>query len=95
MCVSLPGRVMSLRGPMALVNTAGIERWCNALAYPELGPGDRVLLHAGLVVGVLTEQEAREAEAAFAEIGLNVTPGGIDGKQVPGVVEARAQPGVP
>ena len=66
MCVSLPGRVLSLRGPIALVETAGLERWCNALAYPELEPGDRVLLHAGLVVRVISDDEARAAEAAFA-----------------------------
>jgi hydrogenase expression/formation protein HypC len=69
MCVSLPGRVVSLRGPMALVETVGVERWCNALAYPDLEPGDRVLLHAGLVVRVLTDDEARATEAAFAELG--------------------------
>ncbi|MGO9904377.1 MAG: HypC/HybG/HupF family hydrogenase formation chaperone [Solirubrobacteraceae bacterium] len=70
MCVSLPGRVLSLRGPMALVDTAGVERWCNAIAYPELEPGDRVLLHAGRVVRVISEDEARATEAAFAALGV-------------------------
>jgi hydrogenase expression/formation protein HypC len=70
MCVSVPGTVRVLRGPVALVETAGLERWCNALAYPELEPGDRVLVHAGLVVRVLSGDEARAAEAAFAELGL-------------------------
>jgi hydrogenase maturation factor len=55
---------------MALVETGAVLRWCNALAYPELGLGDRVLLHAGLVVRVLTDEEAREVEAAFAELGV-------------------------
>ena len=36
MCISLPGEVIALRDPRALVRTTGIERWCNALAYPEL-----------------------------------------------------------
>jgi hydrogenase expression/formation protein HypC len=70
MCVSLPGRVVSLRGPMALVETVGVERWCNALLYPQLVLGDRVVLHAGLVIQVLSEDQAREAEAAFAELGV-------------------------
>jgi hydrogenase expression/formation protein HypC len=70
MCVSLPGRVVSLRGPMALVETVGVERWCNALLYPQLVLGDRVVLHAGLVIQVLSEEQAREAEAAFAELGV-------------------------
>ena len=70
MCVSLPGTVVSIRDGIALVETVGIQRRCNALAYPELEPGDRVLLHAGLVVRVLTDNEAREAEAVFAELGV-------------------------
>jgi hydrogenase expression/formation protein HypC len=70
MCVSLPGTVVSLDGPLALVDTAGVQRWCNALMYSELELGSRVLLHAGLVVAVLTEEEARQAEAAFAELGV-------------------------
>jgi hypothetical protein len=40
------GEVIALRDPLALVRTTGIERWCNALAYPELELGDRVLVHA-------------------------------------------------
>ena len=70
MCVSLPGRVLSVRGQMVLVETAGIRRWSNALMYPEIKPRDTVLVHAGLVVSVLTVDEAREVEAAFAELGV-------------------------
>lgn len=93
MCISLPGKVTALREPLALVETAGIERWCNALAYPELELGDRVLVHAGLVVRILSAAEACEAEAAFAELGVSLNGDGCD-EQVPGAVEARAEPGV-
>ncbi|MGO9754384.1 MAG: HypC/HybG/HupF family hydrogenase formation chaperone [Solirubrobacteraceae bacterium] len=70
MCFSLPGEVVQMRGPAALVQTAGVRRWCNSLIFPELRVGDRVLLHAGLVVQVLTAQEAREAELAFEALGV-------------------------
>ena len=70
MCFSLPGEVVEVRGPAARVRTAGVERWCNALMYPELAPGDRVLLHAGVVVEILTEARARDAERAFAQLGV-------------------------
>jgi len=76
MCVSLPAEVLSTQGPAALVQSAGLERWCNAMAYPELEPGDRVLVHAGLVVRVLTDEEARATEAAFAELGALISGGG-------------------
>jgi hydrogenase expression/formation protein HypC len=68
MCVSLPGRVVSVQGPAALIETAGFGRWCNALLHPELEPGDRVLVHAGVVMQVISEEQAREIEAAFAEL---------------------------
>jgi hydrogenase expression/formation protein HypC len=68
MCLSLPGRVLSLEGPMALVETAGTRRWCNGLLQPDLKVGDRVLLHAGLVVEVVTDEHAREIECAFEEL---------------------------
>jgi hydrogenase expression/formation protein HypC len=68
MCLSLPGRVLRLQEAMALVDTAGVTRWCNALMHPDLQVGDRVLLHAGLIIEVVTEEHAREIEGAFAEL---------------------------
>lgn len=70
MCLSLPGRVEILEGPRALVDTAGVQRWCNALMYPDLKVGDRVLLHAGLVIEVVSEEQAAEMEATFIELGV-------------------------
>jgi hydrogenase assembly chaperone HypC/HupF len=69
MCLSLPGRVERLEGPRALVDTAGVKRWCNALMYPDLQVGDRVLLHSGLVIEIVSEEHAREIESAFVELG--------------------------
>ena len=68
MCISLPGTVVAIRGPAALIKTAGTGRWCNALLQPDLAPGDRVLVHAGLVVQVLSSEQARDIEEAFAEL---------------------------
>lgn len=68
MCISLPGKVVAVRGPAALIETAGTGRWCNALLHPDLEAGDRVLVHAGLVVQVLSPEQARDIEDAFAEL---------------------------
>jgi hydrogenase expression/formation protein HypC len=70
MCLSLPGRVERLEGPRALIDTAGVKRWCNSLMYPDLQVGDRVLLHAGLVIEIVSDEHAREIEGAFAELGV-------------------------
>ncbi len=68
MCLSLPGHVVSVEGPAALIEIAGLGRWCNALLHPDLQPGDRVLVHAGVVMQVLSQEQAREIEDAFAEL---------------------------
>jgi hydrogenase maturation factor len=68
--MSLPGEVIFVDGALAVVRTVGVERRCNGLTYPELECGDQVLVHAGLIVRILTPQEAREMEAAFAELGI-------------------------
>ena len=70
MCLSLPGRVLSIRDSMVLVETAGIRRWVGAFLYPEIEAGDMVLVHAGLVVNVLDADEARDIKAAFVELGV-------------------------
>jgi hydrogenase expression/formation protein HypC len=75
MCLSLPGMVLTVNGPAALVETAGAGRWCNALLYPDLEPGDRVLVHAGLVIEVLSPERALEIEQAFAELTESEPPG--------------------
>ena len=39
-------------------------------SFHKIKPADTVLVHAGLVVSVLTVDEARDVEAAFAELGV-------------------------
>lgn len=68
MCISMPGEVIEISGPEALVETAGRGRWCNALFHPDLAAGDRVLVHGGLIIEVLAPELAREMEEAFAEL---------------------------
>jgi hydrogenase expression/formation protein HypC len=68
MCLSLPGTVLELKGPQALVEIAGSRRWCNALMLPELKVGDRVLVHAGLVLEVVDPDAARDMESLMLEM---------------------------
>lgn len=68
MCVSRPGRVVELRGGMAAVEREGRQAWCNALMVPEAKVGDWVLTHTGLVVSVIGEQDAVQAEALLRAV---------------------------
>lgn len=53
---------------MVEVEADGRTRWYSALARPEVGPGDRVLTHANLVLTILTTSEADAVETALAEL---------------------------
>ena len=68
MCLSRPGTVRELKLPMALVDIGGSARWYNALMHPDLKLGDRVLVHASLVVKVVQPEEAAELESLMAEM---------------------------
>jgi hydrogenase expression/formation protein HypC len=60
MCISLPGKVLRLNGAMAEVEISGRQLWCNALAQPEVKVGDYILVHANLIVAIISEQEAQQ-----------------------------------
>lgn len=68
MCMSVPGRVVTIEDGSAEVERGGRRYQCNALLVPEARPGDWVLTHASLVVSVITEEEAAEIEAVVREI---------------------------
>ena len=67
MCVAMPGRVISVNEKIARVDFDGniIE------ARADLTPvkvGDRVLVHAGLIIQRLSATEAEEMDAIFADL---------------------------
>ena len=63
MCLGMVGQVLS-EGPVGCVEVDAGDRIITAslLAMSDaVGPGDWVLMHSGLVLGRLTEHEARDA----------------------------------
>lgn len=67
MCVAIPGRVTALDGDRATVDFEGNAVTVRA-GLAEAKVGDRVLVHAGMIIQVLCEQEADELASLFAEI---------------------------
>ncbi|MCR5451033.1 MAG: HypC/HybG/HupF family hydrogenase formation chaperone [Lachnospiraceae bacterium] len=68
MCVALPGLVKEVRDDAVIVDFSGNE----VTAMPGLVPvkkGDRVLVHAGCILQVMSDKEADELEAIFSEVG--------------------------
>jgi hydrogenase expression/formation protein HypC len=68
MCMSLPGRVLRLNGALAEVEVNGQHLWCSALAQPEVAAGDFVLVHANLIVAIISELEADQMLQAAREL---------------------------
>ena len=67
MCVAMPGRVLSVENGVARVDFDGniIEARADLVQVKE---GDRVLVHAGLIIQKLSATEADEMDAIFADL---------------------------
>ena len=69
MCQSAPGTVVAIDDGAAVVRERGRERRALLLSAGEpIAVGDRVLVHAGLVVRRVSETEATAADAVWDEV---------------------------
>jgi hydrogenase expression/formation protein HypC len=63
MCLAVPGKVMGITGDDPLLRTGkvsfgGIIKEVNLACVPEVKVGDYVIVHAGLAISILDEEEA-------------------------------------
>lgn len=68
MCVGLPARVVSLKNGMAIVDASGAKREVSAELLDELEPGDFVMVHAGIAIARITDEDDHEAESVMEEL---------------------------
>lgn len=73
MCVTVPARVIEVRGSEAVVDVSGTGRRVSvmllALEGVALLPGDWILSNAGMAIRRIEEEEAREVLGLFDEGG--------------------------
>ena len=68
MCVAYPGVVERLEGKTALVNFRGnVVKVAAGFVNPKVG--ERVLVHAGYIMQVVSQSEAEELEQLLEEVG--------------------------
>ena len=68
MCLAIPAKVTALHdGDMGTVNLAGVEREVS-LALVDAGVGDYVIVHVGIAISRLDEEEAKRTLALFDEL---------------------------
>lgn len=60
MCLAVPGRIESIEDETAVVDIVGNRVRAMTALVPEAKVGDWVLIHAGLAVTLMSEEEARE-----------------------------------
>ena len=62
MCVGLSAKVVRINEGMAVVDADGAKREVSAELLDELEPGDYVMVHAGIAIAKITEEDEDEAE---------------------------------
>lgn len=67
MCVAIPGKVIAIDGNRATVDFEGNTVVARVGLVP-VKAGDRVLVHAGMIIQVLRQDEADEIASLFAEL---------------------------
>ena len=73
MCLAVPGKLLSVEGEDPLVRTGkvsfgGILKEVNLTCVPEAKVGDYLIVHAGLAISVLDEEEAARTLEYLQEI---------------------------
>ena len=60
MCVGLPATVVRIQDGMALVDASGARREVSAELLSDIDPGDYVMVHAGVAIAKITEDNEDE-----------------------------------
>ncbi|MDO4307204.1 MAG: HypC/HybG/HupF family hydrogenase formation chaperone [Eubacteriales bacterium] len=62
MCVGLAAKVVGIKNGMAVVDASGAKREVSAELLEDLEPGDYVMVHAGIAIAKITEDDTEETD---------------------------------
>ena len=68
MCVGVSGKVVKLQAGTALVDVNGAKREVSAQLLGDLEPGDYVMVHAGIAIAKIQEEDEEETEDLLEEL---------------------------
>jgi len=68
MCLAIPGKVVEIRGSIALVDYGGVQREVRIDFVPEVKEGDYVIVHTGFAIEKMDEDAAKRSIAAWNDI---------------------------
>jgi hydrogenase expression/formation protein HypC len=63
MCVGLAAKVVGVKNGMAVIDASGAKRKVSAELIEELEPGDYVMVHAGVAIAKITDDDENETDS--------------------------------
>jgi hydrogenase expression/formation protein HypC len=93
MCLGVPGRVVEVRGAIALVDFFGVQRETRLDVVDEpVAPGDYILNHVGFAIRKIPAHEIQETLALYEQL-LKEAESDIMAADVRGEIEAAGGTG--
>ena len=68
MCVGLSAKVISVKDGIAIVDASGAKREVSVQLLRDLEPGDYVMVHAGVAIAKITDEDEHETDALMEEL---------------------------
>ena len=67
MCVGLSAKVVIINNGTAVIDADGAKREISAQLLEDLEPGDYVMVHAGVAIAKITDEDDNETEELMEE----------------------------
>lgn len=68
MCVGLSAKVVKVEKGTALVDAFGAKREVSVSLLKDLEPGDYVMVHAGIAIAKITDEDEEETDQLLEEL---------------------------
>ncbi|MCR5468154.1 MAG: HypC/HybG/HupF family hydrogenase formation chaperone [Lachnospiraceae bacterium] len=68
MCVGLSGKVVKINENTAIIDASGAKREVSVELLDELEPGDYVMVHAGVAIAKITDDDGDETDALMDDL---------------------------
>ena len=68
MCVGLSAKIVRIQDGTAVVDASGAKREVSVALLNDLEPGDYVMVHAGIAIAKITDEDERETDAVMEEL---------------------------
>lgn len=68
MCVGLSAKVVKIGDGVAIIDAGGAKREVSSQLIQDLEPGDYVMVHAGVAIAKITDEDESETDQLMEEL---------------------------